>query len=464
MSQTVPELIQPSSLLATSAALSGRHQSGKHRPGIELDREVPALLLKIGQYPVHSGGLAVIRTLGRLGVPVYAITEPGRTPAGVSRYCTATFEWHATGHEDQDELIAELRAVGDEIGRPAVLIPVDDEAAVLVAEHQAELAEHFLFPKVKPDLPRQLASKPGLFELCVEHGFPAPASVTPQSMAQAAAFAATATFPVVVKNAEVWERRQRPVVPGTTVVRSEEELLALIDSAACHCRSHLPEGEPGHADYHSPGVILQEYLPAEHSEDWIVHLYCDAGSASRVLFTGLKVRSWPPQAGVTACAYSISNPALAELAEEFCAKIGFVGIADLDVRLDLRDGQYKLVDFNPRTGNQFRLFESEAGVDVVRALHLDLTGRAIQPAPQVLGKRIIVEHADLPAWFAYRRLSRAAGQVPLTSPGHTSTEYAWVALDDPFPLFVMVRHVVRSAVAQLRRRLAGRFGRPQVVA
>jgi hypothetical protein len=30
------------------------------------------------------------------------------------------------------------------------------------------------------------------------------------------------------------------------------------------------------------------------------------------------------------------------------------------------------LDFNPRVGAQFRLFEDDAGSDVVRALHLDL--------------------------------------------------------------------------------------------
>ena len=42
---------------------------------MEMDYQVPALIVKIGHYPVHSGGVGAVRTLGRLGVPVYAITE-----------------------------------------------------------------------------------------------------------------------------------------------------------------------------------------------------------------------------------------------------------------------------------------------------------------------------------------------------------------------------------------------------
>ena len=417
---------------------------------VALDRKVPALLLKVGQYPVHSGGLGVIRTLGRAGVPVYAITEPGITPAAASRYCTGTFVWHATGLEAEDQLIAELRLVGDRIGQPAVLVPVDDEAAVLVAEHQPALAERFLSPAPPPALPRRLASKTGLYELCVEHAVPAPTTVTPANLADVATFAATATFPVVVKNAEAFERRRRPVVPGTTVVPTQDALLGLLDPPARRHASLLKDGPGEPPAYRPPGVILQEYIPPNESEDWIVHLYCDSASRARPVFTGMKVRSWPATAGVTACANSIVNTALAELAERFCAELGFAGIADLDVRLDLRDGQYKVVDFNPRTGNQFRLFESRAGVDVVRAQHLDLTGREIPASPQLYGKRIIVEHADLPAKFAYWRLANRVRHSSWTDPEHTATEYAWLAKDDPFPFLVMAGHVGGAAVRTLR--------------
>ncbi len=371
-------------------------------PDVDVDREVPALLLKVGQYPIHSGGLGVIRTLGRLGIGVYAITEPGLTPAAASRYCTEAFTWRATGQENQDDLIAGLRAAGRQIGRPAVVVPVDDESAVLVAENQAELAGQFLFPPVRAGLPRELASKPGLFELCAKHGFPAPASVAPRSMAEVAEFAATATYPLVVKNAEVWERRQRPVVPGTTAVRTEGELLG---AAARFCLTAS-----------RPGCSCRSTCRQSTRRTGSCTCTATPSLAAGCSAPGSRPARGRPNAGVTACAYSISNPGLAALAADFCAKIDFVGVADLDVRLDLRDGQYKLVDFNPRAGNQFRLFETRAGIDVVRALHLDLTGRPIPRAPQVEGRRIIVEHADRPGQVRLPAAGPACGPGPGDAP------------------------------------------------
>ncbi len=427
---------------------------------VRLDSSVPALVLKVGQYPVHSGSLGVLRTLGRCGVPVYAITEPGLPPAAASRYLTGRFVWRATGRERPDMLIPGLLAAGERIGRRSVIVAIDDEAAVLAAEHREELTEHFLIPDVAPGLPRRMASKVGLFELCRHHDIPTPALVTPASVAEVAEFAATASFPVVMKNADPWQRRVHPVVAGTTVIGSPDELLDIVSDASAD----------GHrAGDGAPDFILQEYLPRQYSQDWVVHLYSDADSNCTVVLTGMKLRSWPPDAGVTACGYSMANPDIAALAERFCKQIGYHGVGDLDWRLDLRDGQYRLVDFNPRPGNQFRLFETESGVDVVRALHLDMTDRNVPPGREVLGRRLIVEHVDVPARLVYGLRGLRGSQTgppgpdgaasARQHPGAARTEYAWLATDDPLPFFVMIPHAVRSAAAELGRRLRGTLRR-----
>ncbi|MCW8097399.1 carboxylate--amine ligase [Streptomyces tauricus] len=394
-----------------------------------LDREVPGLIVKFGDYPLHHGGVGAIRSLGRLGVPMYAITEDRYTPAAVSRHLRRAFVWPTTGTEQAERLVEGLLRVGRRIGRPAVLIPTDEEAAVLIAEHQAELTGSFLFPRVRAGLPRRLASKQGLHELCVEHGVPSPRAAFPESYGEIEDFAAKARFPLVAKNREAFVRRARPAVHGTTRIATQEGLLRLARDW----------GE-------RPGVILQEYLPREDAEDWIVHAYFDADSAPLALFTGVKVRSWPPHAGMTANAYVVDNPELADLAARFIKQIGFSGVIDLDLRFDRRDGRYKLLDFNPRMGAQFRLFENGSGIDVIRAMHLDLTGRAVPEGEQLAGRRYIVENIDLPALLAYRRSGYTTPHAPDRPSG---TELAWLAADDLRPFFTMLARFVRPGAKHL---------------
>ncbi|MFJ8009390.1 carboxylate--amine ligase [Streptomyces fagopyri] len=396
---------------------------------VDADRDVPGLIVKFGDYPLHHGGVGAIRSLGRLGVPMYAITEDRYTPAAASRYLRRAFVWPTTGTEDAERLVEGLLRIGRRIGRPTVLVPTDEEAAVLIAEHQEDLAERFLFPRVDAKLPRRLASKQGLHELCVEHGIPSPAAAFPQSYADIERFAASARFPLVAKNREAFVRRSRPAVNGTTRIATRERLLVLAREWG---------GQPG--------VILQEYLPREEAEDWIVHAYFDADSTPLAMFTGVKVRSWPPHAGMTANAYVVDNPELADLAARFIKQIGFSGVIDLDLRFDRRDGQYKLLDFNPRMGAQFRLFENESGIDVVRAMHLDLTGRTVPEGEQRAGHRYIVENIDLPALLAYRRSGYTTPHAPTRASG---TELAWLAGDDPRPFFTMLARLVRPGARHL---------------
>jgi predicted ATP-grasp superfamily ATP-dependent carboligase len=199
----------------------------------------------------------------------------------------------------------------------------------------------------------------------------------------------------------------------------------------------------------TPAVMLQEYIPRQVAEDWIFHAYCDATSECPVAFTGVKYRSWPPQAGVTSYARVVRNDGLAALSEDLCRRLGFRGIVDLDWRFDRRDQQYKLLDFNPRVGAQFRLFETTAGIDVVRAMHLDLTDREIPAGEPVLGRGFAVEILDAPARIAYR-IAKAGAASPVP---HASgpIEPALYAADDPLPLVFAAARASAPVAARIRQ-------------
>jgi predicted ATP-grasp superfamily ATP-dependent carboligase len=255
-------------------------------------------------------------------------------------------------------------------------------------------------------------------------------------------FIEQAVFPVVAKAAEAW--RLPAGVTRTLIADHPERLVAHYRSASG------PEG--------SPNLLLQEYIPDQHGEDWIFHGYCDAEGDCPLRFTGRKLRSYPAFAGVTCLGRAAANPVLARLAEGLLKDIAYSGIVDLDYRLDRRDGQYKLLDFNPRAGAQFRLFESESGLDVVRALYLDLTGQAVERSPQRDGRVFVLEPYDLVSGARYVKTGR------LTLREWCSTlrgrrEWAWFAWDDPLPFLAMVLRLVKRAVQRLRPRSPWWLGR-----
>jgi predicted ATP-grasp superfamily ATP-dependent carboligase len=386
--------------------------------------------MKVGRYPLHYGSVAAARTLGRAGVPVFAVTEDAFTPTARSRYVSQRFVWPTTGAEEPEELIAGVLALGERIGVRSVLLPTDDEAAVLIAENADALRDRFLFPNVAAELPRRLASKHVLAELCAQANVPAALSVRPRSLVELFDVAAQIGFPLVLKSDAPWERLADRALSGTTVVRDSSELERIAAAWTA-----------------MPGIVVQEYLPHDQTVDWSVHIYCGEAAGSTLAFTGVVLRSFPAYAGVTVEGLTAANHELRELALEFCRAVGFRGIAGMNWRLDIRDGRYKLLDFNVRAGAKFRMFETKRGIDVVRALHLDLTGRPVPIGLEVQDRRYVVGNLALAAALAYRR---DAGRIRVRRSPAGGVERAWLATDDVLPGLLTV---IRSAPAI--RRLGG---------
>lgn len=396
----------------------------RRAPEAALDTSVPAFVFKVGHYPFDHGGLGVVRTLGRAGVAVDAVVESRNAPTARSRYLRKPFVWATSGREDPEQVAARLVEIGMCLERP-VLITTDDEAASLVCTHADALKEHFRFLSPPAPLTHRLASKRGLYEICRTNGVETPSTRFPRWRSDVMAAAAEIGYPLVVKNVDPWERLRSPAVDRTTLVADSMQLRRLVG------------GWPGR-----PEVLLQEYIPRAASQDWVFHGCFDRNSRCIAGFTGQKLRSWPPHAGVTTHALMTRDVTVAELSIGLAARIGYQGIADLDWRLDTRDGRYRLLDFNPRVGAQFRLFEDAAGIDVVRALHLELTGRPPSTASHP-DRRFTLETLDLLARPAYRTFGLGGGSRRLAH------ERAWYGRDDPVPAALAVSRFGAAGLARL---------------
>jgi predicted ATP-grasp superfamily ATP-dependent carboligase len=380
------------------------------------DVTTPAVVLKFDPNVMHHGGLGAIRSLGRLGVPVYGVHEDRWAPAAGSRYLRGRMFWRPSP-DHAERTLAGLARLATLIGRPAVLIPTDDAGAIFLAEHADQLRGPFLFASPPPSLPRRLAGKYSLYQLCRELGLPVPLTALVGSPGQAAAFAAGAGFPLVAKLTTPWTGSG---LRSTTIVTGQAQLAELV--AAC--------------ERAGTGLMLQEHIPGGPGADWFFHGYCDAGSAARAAFTGVKDRSYPAHAGLTSLGRAARNDSLRAEITALLALLRYRGIADLDLRRDARTGHYKLLDFNPRLGAQFRLFRDPDGVDVVVAAYLDLTGQPVTAAEPVAGRRFLVENYDPIGALAYWRRGELSPRAWLDSV-RAVDETAWFARDDLRPFGLM---------------------------
>ncbi|MGW3127835.1 carboxylate--amine ligase [Streptomyces sp. NPDC001123] len=397
-----------------------------------LDIRVPAVLLRIDRNPFHHGTLGAVRSLGRAGVEVHVVADSAGSPVRKSRFVRQLHPPPAPGASPA-EIVAVLRRVAARIARPAVLIPMDDASAIAAGRLRAELAPAYLLPQQPGTLPERVADKAELAEVCAAAGIPHPPTLVPDSPEEAAAAVRRLGLPVIAKWSRPWLLPAGSGLRSTVVLRSAQEAVEL----------YLRNEEAGSR------LLLQEFLPPGPDRDWFFHGYADRTGQVRAGGPGRKQRAWPRGAGLTAVGLWTPNPQVQALAERLTGELGFRGVFDLDFRRCGSTGRYHLLDFNPRPGAQFRLFTDSTGLDVVRALHLDLTHRPLPDGVPLAGRAFVVEN--------YAPLSALR-------PAPRGRELAWSAPDDRGPGLAMwalwSRHVAGRLLDRLHDGTAAQPPRP----
>jgi D-aspartate ligase len=201
-------------------------------------------------------------------------------------------------------------------------------------------------------------------------------------------------------------------------------------------------------DPDEPNLMLQEYIPGPPESVWMFNGYFDSESRCLVSFTGRKLRQHPAYTGMTSLGICLRNDDVDAGTRDLMAKVGYRGVVDIGWRYDERDGQYKLLDVNPRLGNTFRLFVGSNGMDVVRALYLDLTGQPVPETDLRHGRKWLVETFDVASSLQYLRDGRL-GPLEWARSYRGVEETAWFAKDDPRPFAAMGGRAVRKAGRKL---------------
>jgi D-aspartate ligase len=374
---------------------------------LALDRSIPVVLL----WP----SIGVIRSLGRLGVPVYCVGANGSTPATASRYCTRTFKWDLRTANPESS-VAFLAEIAESIGGSPILLAADDHGAVFAAEHREALRRWYRLEQPSVEVARSLSDKRSMFELCRRLGVPTPDARFPASRAEVEATLPDVRFPIVLKGIDTQLQERRSGI-RMAIVHDAHELLARYDEM------EQPE---------APNLMLQEYIPGGSESVWMFNGYFDSNSRCLMGLTGRKLRQWPARTGATSLGYCTPNPVVERMVIDLMREVGYRGPLDLGLRYDARDGLYKLLDVNPRIGATFRLFLCDNGLDVARALHLDLAGRPVPTAGYRHGRKWIDEYADLASSYRYiREGDLTIGEWLRSFRG--IEERQWFARDDPAP-------------------------------
>lgn len=303
-------------------------------------------------------GLAIARSLGRRGVPVFVLDDE-RSIAPASRHVQGSMRVASLRGEDPTlTALTDAARRHDLAGR--LLYPTRDETVAVLARHRAELAAQFTLATPEWPVVRWAWDKRETYRLAAELGVAAPRSWTVSDAERLDVI--DGPPPWVIKPA-IKERFFYATRAKAWRADDRDELRARVREAG--------------ALVGIDEVIVQELVPGggETQLAWCGYL---AGGAVAAEMVAQRRRQHPVQFGrATTYARTIRDPGLAEPSRRLLQAIGYHGLAELEYKLDPRDGTFKLLDFNPRTWGYHGLAQ-RAGVDFPYHLY---AGQFGLPAP-----------------------------------------------------------------------------------
>jgi D-aspartate ligase len=383
--------------------------------------------------------LAVVRSLGRRGVPV-RLARGGHAVADHSRYAGAALEW-ALGDDRRrvESLVALARR---ERLAGWVLIPTHDEEARLIARHHDELAQVYRLTTPPWETLRDAYDKRRTYALAARRGLDQPWTMFPACAADLAA--AEGRFPVIVK----------PAYKATANRLTAEKAWRADDAGALRSRYEAA------CRLVDPAIVMvQELVPGDGAMQLSLAALCSGGEIAAGL-TARRMRQYPIDFGrASSYVETVEDPAVERDARRLLEAMNWTGIIEVEFKRDPRTGANKLLDVNPRAWG-WQSLGGRAGVDFPYLLWRLAQGQPVPRARPAAGVRWVRMATDPLAAAGEIRAGRLSLRSYLWSL-RRPLEFAVFTLDDPLPALIGPLLTTRAAAG---RRLAGRRGTEPVPA
>ncbi len=356
-----------------------------------------------------ANALSVARSLGRIGVTVYAVTRP-QEHVRYSRFC----RWIdiPPGKESWTRF---LLGPGSEKLRGAVVLACNDLALEIIATHRAELEKKFLLEESNPVAQLRMLDKLATYELAVAASVATPRFWEVRSEADVHALKDELPYPLLVKPLLSYVYQQQ-FTRKMAIAGNWEELLS-------DWRNARDVGID---------VMLVEMIPGPDDLLCSYYTYLDEHGQALFDFTKRVIRRYPPVSGIGCYHITDRIPELKEPALRLLRGAGVRGLANVEFKLDSRDGQLKLIECNARF-TAANCLVAASGFDLAQFVYNRLTGRPQVPLVKFrTGLRLWYAYEDYLAFRQLRRQSRMSWTQWLAGILHRQT-FPYFAWDDPWP-------------------------------
>lgn len=381
-------------------------------------------------------GIAVIRSLGRLGVRCGAIFSPTRGDhATRSRYLTFVQE---VSHDSTDETISSaILGVANRIGDgPSVLIPTTDRFSAYLSRNREVLAKDLILCCSNIELYDAFLDKWKTAQLCNANGILIPRTACPQSAVELATVVNNISYPVVVKPRYTFGSR----FPGKNAVftdaRSMQNFFDETDVLG-HC-------------------VIQQIIPSGDGDILVVAGYSGSNGTVEAIYSGRKLRQYLPDYGATCFGISEHHPELEALSRNFLDNIHYQGFSALEFARSRKDGKNYFLELNTRTYYHNQLF-ADAGKDLTQIAYLSATGHDVVALHAAMKQRDGLIWLDFRRDFKSMRIKRRQRRITILRWMQSiikARSFAYWDLHDPLPFAYACLWRSKELVLNLLSRLS----------
>lgn len=292
---------------------------------------------------VSETGLGAMRSLGKRGFSCWGVDARFDHPGFSSRYCQRRV--CVSGDVSAPELAVVLAEIASLAPTRPVLLPTSDRFVRLVNGLRDELSASFDLAIPPREIVEDLLDKERFAALAERAGLRVPRTAARLANGSLAEAIDRVGLPAVVKPRA---SDRRPVgLPKAVVLQSPEEARRFVQR---------------HGSLPATGLSVQEYVPGGDPCHLSVAAALDAGSRPVAIFVAQKRRQGNHGAGVGTFVQSHPDAEAAEVARRFLQRIGYVGVAEVELKRHGVTGEIFAIEVNPRLWSQAML-PAALGID-----------------------------------------------------------------------------------------------------
>ena len=386
----------------------------------------PAFVLRSDR----AHGLAVVRSLGRRGIRVVALNQT-RGPGRHSRYA---LNIDLPSEIDQKSLLDLLCRSAKASPQKPFLIATSDQDVLFIVRNRAELSRYFSFVVADTETAERIANKRTQYEFAEANNVPLSRMFPVKTVEDVERVSSAIAYPCVVK--PVYSDLWRDYREGLGQIHWQK--LAVVSSPVELVDAYTQMSRSGLE------FLLQEFVPGGDDQIFSVFLYLDRNSKLLAAFARQKLRQWPVEQGSGCFVVSVVAPEVIQQSTALLQSLNYSGLANVEFKKDARDGEFKLIEINIRSGNLVSI-AIDLGMDFPYIAYCDAVGQAITVDQHYRAGHYWLDFGTDVRSFLYSWGRGGIGPGTWIASALRARSFAYFASDDLKPWFARVWELVRDS-------------------